>query len=63
MLGKIKKIWADLSKNRLNSGNFITIIHKNSIRANFQLPPEKNQPRTLMNILKIEKSPNNITFN
>jgi hypothetical protein len=30
MLGKIKKIQADLSENRLNSGNFITILHKNS---------------------------------
>jgi hypothetical protein len=30
MLGKIKKIRADLSENRLNSGNFIIIIHKNS---------------------------------
>jgi hypothetical protein len=30
MLGKIKKIRADLSENRLNSGNFITILHKNS---------------------------------
>jgi hypothetical protein len=26
----IKKIWADLSENRLNSDNFITILHKNS---------------------------------
>jgi hypothetical protein len=39
MLGKIKKIQADLSENRLNSGGFITILHKNS--ANFQLPPWK----------------------
>jgi hypothetical protein len=30
MLGKIKKIRADLSENRLNAGNFITILHKNS---------------------------------
>jgi hypothetical protein len=30
MLGKIKKIRADLPENRLNSGNFITILHKNS---------------------------------
>ena len=30
MLGKIKNIRADLSENRLNSGNFITILHKNS---------------------------------
>jgi hypothetical protein len=30
MLGKIKKIRADLLENRLNSGNFITILHKNS---------------------------------
>jgi hypothetical protein len=30
MLGKIKRIRADLSENRLNSGNFITILHKNS---------------------------------
>ena len=30
MLGKIKKIRADISENRLNSGNFITILHKNS---------------------------------
>jgi hypothetical protein len=30
MLGKIKKIRADLSENRLNSGNFITILHINS---------------------------------
>jgi hypothetical protein len=30
MLGKIKKIRADLSENRLNSGNFITILNKNS---------------------------------
>jgi hypothetical protein len=29
MLGKIKKIRADLSENSLNSGNFITILHKN----------------------------------
>jgi hypothetical protein len=29
MLGKIKKIRADLSQNRLNSGNFITILPKN----------------------------------
>jgi hypothetical protein len=29
-LGKIKRILADLSENRLNSGNFITILHKNS---------------------------------
>jgi hypothetical protein len=32
MLGKIKKIRADLSENRLNSGNFITILHKNSVK-------------------------------
>jgi hypothetical protein len=30
MLGKIKKIRADLSESRLNSDNFITIQHKNS---------------------------------
>jgi hypothetical protein len=30
MLGKIKKVQVDLSENRLNSGNFITILHKNS---------------------------------
>jgi hypothetical protein len=30
MLGKIKNILADLSENRLNSGNFMTILHKNS---------------------------------
>jgi hypothetical protein len=30
MLRKIKKIRADLSQNRLNSGNFITILQKNS---------------------------------
>jgi hypothetical protein len=30
MLGKIKKIRADLSENMLNSGYFITILHKNS---------------------------------
>jgi hypothetical protein len=30
MLRKIKKIRADSSENRLNSGNFITILHKNS---------------------------------
>jgi hypothetical protein len=29
ILGKIKKIRADLSQNRLNSGNFITILQKN----------------------------------
>ena len=38
MLGKIKKIRTDLSENRLNSGNFITILHK--IRAEtFNCPP------------------------
>jgi hypothetical protein len=30
MLGKIKKIRADLSENTLKSGYFITILHKNS---------------------------------
>jgi hypothetical protein len=30
MLGKIKEIQAGLPENRLNSGNFITILHKNS---------------------------------
>ena len=30
MLGKIKKIRSDLSENRLNSGNFITILQQNS---------------------------------
>jgi hypothetical protein len=30
MLGKIKRIWTDLSENRLNSCNCITILHKNS---------------------------------
>ena len=35
----IKKIWADLSENRLNSDNFITIPQK--IPENFQLPPWK----------------------
>jgi hypothetical protein len=30
MLGKIKRIRADLSENRLNSGNFFTILHTNS---------------------------------
>jgi hypothetical protein len=29
MLGKIEKIRADLSDNMLNSGYFITILHKN----------------------------------
>jgi hypothetical protein len=29
MLEKIKKIRADLSEKRLNSGNFITILHNN----------------------------------
>ena len=43
MLRKIKKIRADLSENRLNSGNFITTSIK--IRANFQLPPWKASAR------------------
>jgi hypothetical protein len=30
MLGKIKRIWTDLSENRLNACNCITIRHKNS---------------------------------
>jgi hypothetical protein len=30
MLGKIKRIWTDLSENRLNSCKCITILHKNS---------------------------------
>jgi hypothetical protein len=30
LLGKIKKIRADLSENMLNSGYSITILHKNS---------------------------------
>jgi hypothetical protein len=37
MLGKIKKIQADLSENVLNSGYFIQSSIK--IRANSQLPP------------------------
>ena len=39
ILRKIKKIRADLSQNRLNSCNLITILQK--IRANFQLSPWK----------------------
>jgi hypothetical protein len=42
MLGKIKKIRADLSQNILNSGNFITIIQSSiKIRAKFQPLPWK----------------------
>jgi hypothetical protein len=39
MLGKIKKIRADLPENRLNSGNFITIFHKNSANLPTAHPP------------------------
>jgi hypothetical protein len=44
---KIKKIPADLSENRLNLGNFITILHKNSGKLSIA-PPGKHQPRTPM---------------
>jgi hypothetical protein len=49
MLGKIKKIRADLSENRLNSGNLITILHndKNSGKLS-TAPPGKHQPCTPM---------------
>jgi hypothetical protein len=43
MLEKIKKIRADLSENKLNSGNFIAILHKNlgklSSAPPLHLPP------------------------
>jgi hypothetical protein len=39
MLGKLKKIRTDLSENRLNSGNFITILHKNSGKLSTALLP------------------------
>ena len=50
--GKIKKIRVDLSENRLNSGNFITILHKKSDKLSTAPPPlpGKHQPRTPMGI-------------
>jgi hypothetical protein len=48
MLGKIKKIRADLLENRLNSGNFITILHKNSGKLSTYCPSGKHHPRTPM---------------
>ena len=42
----IKKIWADLSENRLNSDNFIT----KKFRQTFNCPPGKDQPRTPMKL-------------
>jgi hypothetical protein len=39
MLGKIKKIRADLSENTLKSGYFIAILHKNS--GKLSTPPRK----------------------
>jgi hypothetical protein len=47
ILGKMKKIRADLSENRLNSGLFITIFHK-TFGQTFNCPPPlgKRQPCT-----------------
>jgi hypothetical protein len=39
MLGKIKKIRADLSENMLKSRYFITILHKNSVKLSTAPPP------------------------
>jgi hypothetical protein len=39
MLGKIKKIRANLSENMLKSGYFITILHKNSGKLSIAHPP------------------------
>jgi hypothetical protein len=39
MIGKIKKIRSDLSENMLNSGYFITILHKISGRLLTAPPP------------------------
>jgi hypothetical protein len=54
MLGKIKKIQADLSENMLNAGYFIAILHKNSGKLSTAPPPPspgKHQPRTPIYIL------------
>jgi hypothetical protein len=48
MLGKIKKIRANLSENMLKSGYFITILHKNSGKLSIAPPPRKHQPRSPM---------------
>ena len=39
MLGKIRKIQADLSENMLNAGYFIAILHKNSGKLSTACPP------------------------
>jgi hypothetical protein len=44
MLRKIKKIRADSSENRLNSGNFITILHKNSGKLSTAPPRKASAP-------------------
>jgi hypothetical protein len=41
MLGKIKKIRADLSENMLKSRYFITILHKNSGKLSTPPPPPR----------------------
>jgi hypothetical protein len=45
MLRQIQKIRADLSEQMLNSGYFITILHK--IRENIQLPPLRRKASAL----------------
>ena len=47
MLGKIKKIRADFSENMLNSGYFITIVHKNSSNLLTAPSPESISPVSL----------------
>jgi hypothetical protein len=45
ILGKIRKIRADLSENMLNSGYLITILHKNSGNlSTAPTPPESISP-------------------
>jgi hypothetical protein len=53
---KIKKIRADLSENRLNSGNFITILHKNSGKLS-TAPWKSSAPYTYENIHMPEMKP------
>jgi hypothetical protein len=51
---KVKNIGADLLENTLNSGYFITTLHRN-FRQTFKCtlpppPPRKHQPRTPMRL-------------
>jgi hypothetical protein len=46
MLGKIKKIWADLSENMKSRLYFITILHQNLGKFSIAPPPQETSALT-----------------